>query len=55
MTGRQRDELLALTQQEWIAGDNKAHFGATAYALDQVRKAGIEEVSIETRVRDTGK
>jgi biopolymer transport protein ExbD len=38
-----------------IAGDNKAHFGATAYALDQVRKAGIEEVSIETRVRDTGK
>ena len=38
-----------------IAGDNKARFGATAYALDQVRKAGIEQVSIETRVRDTGK
>jgi biopolymer transport protein ExbD len=38
-----------------IAGDNKAHFGATCYALDQIRKAGIEQVSIETRVRDTGK
>jgi biopolymer transport protein ExbD len=38
-----------------IAGDNKARFGATAYALDQVRKAGIEQVSIETQVRPTGK
>ena|SRR5450631_1239703 len=38
-----------------IAGDNKAHFGPAVYALDQVRKAGIEQVSIETRVRDTGK
>ena len=38
-----------------IAGDNRAHFGATAFALDQVRKEGIEQVSIETRVRDTGK
>ena len=38
-----------------VAGDNKAKFGPTVYALDQVRKAGIEQVSIETRVRDTGK
>ena len=38
-----------------IAGDNKAHYGPCVYALDQVRKAGIEQVSIETRVRDTGK
>lgn len=38
-----------------IAGDSRAHFGPTVYALDQVRKAGIEQVSIETRVRDTGK
>ena len=38
-----------------IAGDNKARFGATCYALDQVRKAGIEQVSIETQVRPTGK
>jgi biopolymer transport protein ExbD len=38
-----------------IAGDSRAHFGPTVYALDQVRKAGIEQVSIETRVRDSGK
>ncbi len=38
-----------------ISGDNKAHFGATVFALDMVRKEGIEQVSIETRVRDTGK
>jgi biopolymer transport protein ExbD len=38
-----------------IAGDNRAHFGATCFALDLIRKVGIEQVSIETRVRDTGK
>jgi len=38
-----------------VAGDNKAKFGPTVFALDQVRKEGIEQVSIETRVRDTGK
>ena len=38
-----------------ISGDNRAKFGPTCYALDQVRKAGIEQVSIETRVTDTGK
>jgi biopolymer transport protein ExbD len=38
-----------------IAGDNKAHFGSTVYALDLVRKIGIEQLSIETKVRDTGK
>jgi biopolymer transport protein ExbD len=38
-----------------ISGDNRAHFGAAVYAFDQVRKAGIEQVSIETRVTDTGK
>jgi biopolymer transport protein ExbD len=43
------------TPRVLIAGDNKAHFGATVYAIDQVRKAGIEQLSIETRVRDTGK
>jgi biopolymer transport protein ExbD len=37
-----------------IAADNKAHFGDTVYALDQVRKAGIDQVSVETRVRPTG-
>ena len=38
-----------------ISGDNRAKFGPTCYALDQVRKVGIEQVSIETRVTDTGK
>jgi biopolymer transport protein ExbD len=38
-----------------ISGDSKARFGATVYALDQVRKAGIEQVSVETRVTDSGK
>jgi biopolymer transport protein ExbD len=37
-----------------IAGDSKAKWGATVMALDQVRKAGIEQVSVETRVRPTG-
>jgi biopolymer transport protein ExbD len=38
-----------------LAGDNRAHFGAMAYALDQVRKEHIDQVSIETKVSDTGK
>jgi biopolymer transport protein ExbD len=43
------------TPRVLVAGDGRAHFGPTVYALDQIRKAGIEQVSIETRVRDTGK
>jgi len=38
-----------------ISGDSRAKFGPTCYALDQVRRVGIEQVSIETRVTDTGK
>jgi biopolymer transport protein ExbD len=38
-----------------ISGDNRAHFGATVYALDLIRKVEIDQVSIETRVTDTGK
>lgn len=38
-----------------IAGDNKAKFGPVVTALDEVRKAGIDQVSVETRVRPTGK
>jgi biopolymer transport protein ExbD len=38
-----------------IAGDNLAKFGPTVLALDEVRKAGIGQVSVETRVRPTGK
>jgi len=38
-----------------VAGDSRAHFGATVYALDLIRKVGIDQMSIETRVSDTGK
>jgi len=38
-----------------IAGDDKARFGITVLALDEVRKAGIKQVSVETRVRGTGR
>ncbi|ACB75627.1 ExbD/TolR family protein [Opitutus terrae] len=38
-----------------IAGDDKAKFGITVQALDEVRKADIQQVSVETRVRPTGR
>ena len=38
-----------------IAGDDKARMGIAVLALDQVRKAGIKQVSVETVVRGTGK
>ncbi|MCX6944131.1 MAG: biopolymer transporter ExbD [Verrucomicrobiota bacterium] len=38
-----------------IAGDDRAKFGITVTALDEVRKAGITQVSVETRVRATGR
>jgi len=38
-----------------IAGDDKARFGTAVRALDEVRKAGITQVSVETIVRGTGK
>jgi biopolymer transport protein ExbD len=38
-----------------IAGDDRAKFGPVVLALDEVRKAGITQVSVETRVRPTGR
>lgn len=38
-----------------LAGDNTAKYGATTAALDEVRKAGIKEVSVETVWRATGR
>ncbi len=38
-----------------LAGDDRAKFGPTITALDQVRDAGIKQVSIETIYRATGK
>lgn len=38
-----------------IRGDSRARFGAAVFALDEVRKAGIEQVSVETVSSPTGK
>jgi len=38
-----------------IAGDDRAKFGITVRALDEVRKADIKQVSVETRTRATGR
>lgn len=38
-----------------IAGDDKAKFGPVVQVLDQVRKADIKQVSVETRVSSTGR
>lgn len=37
-----------------VRGDNKAKFGAAVAIFDEVRKAGIKEVSIETMPSSTG-
>lgn len=38
-----------------VRGDNRAKFGAAVMVLDEVRKAGIEQVSVETVASPTGK
>jgi biopolymer transport protein ExbD len=38
-----------------VSGDDKATYGAAIRALDEVRKAGITEVSIETIWRASGR
>jgi biopolymer transport protein ExbD len=38
-----------------IRGDTKARFGAAVLALDEVRKAGISQVSVETVSSQTGR
>jgi len=38
-----------------IANDDRAKFGATVMILDEVRKAGIDQVSVETQIRPTGR
>ena len=43
------------TPRVLITGDDKARYGATIRALDEVRKAGIPQVSIETAYRPTGR
>jgi biopolymer transport protein ExbD len=38
-----------------VRGDTRAKFGAAVYALDEIRKAGIEQVSVETVSSATGR
>jgi len=38
-----------------VAGDSKAKFGSCVLVLDAVRKAGIDQLSVETLVTPTGK
>jgi biopolymer transport protein ExbD len=38
-----------------VTGDNRGKFGPTVYVLDQIRKAQIVQVSIQTTVSPTGK
>lgn len=38
-----------------IRGDNKARFGAAVLVLDEVRKSGIQQVSVETVSSPTGR
>jgi biopolymer transport protein ExbD len=38
-----------------ITGDDRARYGGAVMAFDEVRKAGISQVSIETTYRQTGR
>jgi biopolymer transport protein ExbD len=38
-----------------VAGDDRAKWGVTVKVLDEVRKAHIEKLSMETRTRPTGR
>ena len=38
-----------------VRGDTRARFGAAVYALDEIRKAQIEQVSVETVSSPTGR
>jgi len=38
-----------------VTGDERARFGATIALLDEVNRAGIAKVSVETRTRPTGR
>jgi len=38
-----------------VRGDNRARFGAAVLALDEVRKANIEQISVETVQSQTGR
>jgi len=51
----QHKEKYGAAARVLIANDDKALYGAVVRVLDEVRKAGITQVAVETRVRPTGK
>jgi biopolymer transport protein ExbD len=54
--GRLRAALQAnLNPRVLITGDDKARYGAAVQAFDEVRKAGVTQVSIETTYRPSGR
>ena len=48
-------EVIAAGARVLVAGDDRAKWGVTVKVLDEVRKAHIGKVSMETRTRPTGK
>ena len=54
-----RDQAIGLRVREtfaWIVrGDDKAQFGRAVFVLDEARRAGIAEVSIETSTSTSGR
>jgi biopolymer transport protein ExbD len=52
---RQYKEKQGTLARVLIANDDKARFGAIVRVLDEVRKADINQVAVETRIRSTGK
>jgi len=51
------DTFLKQTQtpRVLVAGDDRAKWGVTVRVIDEVRKANVEKLSMETRTRPTGK
>jgi biopolymer transport protein ExbD len=43
------------TPRVLLASDDRAKYGPTIAVLDEIRKAGISQVSIETVYRPTGR
>jgi biopolymer transport protein ExbD len=48
-------DALGTNARVLVRGDNRARFGAAVFALDEVRKTGIEQVSVETVQSQTGR
>lgn len=50
-----RNRFASAPPRVLVRGDNRARFGAAVMVLDEVRRAGIDQVSVETVTSPTGK